>query len=344
MRKTELSKRKQAILSAIVKAYIDTGEPIGSKNLMALISNSPSSATLRNEMNELCALGLLTQPHTSAGRIPTDSGYKLYVNTLMNLADMPDYTKSFINSHLQSTLRESENLPQAAADSLSRLTGLPAFVTCVADLDVSLKQVQLLTVSQRSAVMLLIFSDGRTKSSLCHLPDGITQSLISNFQEFVNSKVINKAIGQFSRADMQSSAAQFGINALALTPLLSRLYDMALGAAESSVKTSGADALYNFCSEPEASRTFALLNNSDSLIDLLNFLGDDHTLFGQDTKVPELKDKVFVAEKYYCQGKYCGHAGIIAPSRISYEQIIPSIRYTAERLSSVMDTAAGWIE
>ena len=339
----ELSERKQAILSAIVKAYIDTGEPIGSKNLMALISNSPSSATLRNEMNELCALGLLAQPHTSAGRIPTDSGYKLYVNSLMIPAAVLESTKSFINSHLQSSLNGSENLPQAAADSLSRLTGLPAFVTCDADRDVCLKQVQLLQVSPKSAVMVLIFSDGRTKSSLCHIPDGITASLLSNFRSFTDTKVIGRAISEFSRADMQSSAAQFGINALTLTPLLSRLYDMAFSAAESSVKISGADALYNFCTEAQAQKALSLLNNSDLLISLVSNLGDAQTLFGLDTGLSGLEDKVLVAEKYYCRGKCGGQVGLIAPSRVSYEQIIPSIRYTAERLSNALDVAADWM-
>lgn len=340
----ELSKRKQAILSAIVKAYIDTGEPIGSKNLMALISNSPSSATLRNEMNELCALGLLAQPHTSAGRVPTESGYKVYVNSLMIPAAVLDSTKSFINSRLQSSLNESENLPQAAADSLSRLTGLPAFVSCAADKTVHLKQVQLLQVSSKSAVMVLIFSDGRTKSSLCHMPSGIDAELLSNFQSFVDTKVIKREIGDFSRADMQSSAAQFGINALALTPLLSRLYDMAFSAAESSIKLSGVDGIYNFCSETSAQKTLSLLNNSDALISLLDVLGDKQTLFGLDTNFQELKDMVFVTEKYFCKGKCIGRIGVIAPSRISYEQIIPSIRYTAERLSSALDVTAGWIE
>ena len=83
MEKTELTPRKKAVLSAVVKAYIETGEPIGSKILMGLMENAPSSATLRNEMNELCNLGFLSQPHTSAGRIPTSNGYRLYVDTLM---------------------------------------------------------------------------------------------------------------------------------------------------------------------------------------------------------------------------------------------------------------------
>ena len=88
MTKIELTPRKQAVLKAIVKAYIETGEPIGSKILTSLIENAPSSATLRNEMSELVSMGLLEQPHTSAGRIPTSDGLKLYVNNLMSKTEI----------------------------------------------------------------------------------------------------------------------------------------------------------------------------------------------------------------------------------------------------------------
>ena len=122
----ELTPRKQAVLKAIVKAYIETGEPIGSKNLMALIPNAPSSATLRNEMSELCELGLLHQPHTSAGRIPTVGGYRLYVKNLMNGEELPIATQQFIDKELESLSCEPEGIPAAAAQLLSKITGLPA--------------------------------------------------------------------------------------------------------------------------------------------------------------------------------------------------------------------------
>ena len=89
----ELSNRKRAVLEAIVKAYIRTGEPVGSKILVGLMENAPSSATLRNEMSELCELGFLEQPHISAGRVPTASAYRLYVNSLIDSAEINDSTK-----------------------------------------------------------------------------------------------------------------------------------------------------------------------------------------------------------------------------------------------------------
>ena len=96
----ELSPRKQAVLAAIIRTYIETGEPVGSKVLTGLIENAPSSATLRNEMSELCGLGLLEQPHTSAGRIPTSNGFKVYVDSLMRPKQITASAKNFIDSRL----------------------------------------------------------------------------------------------------------------------------------------------------------------------------------------------------------------------------------------------------
>ena len=96
----ELTPRKQAVLKAIIKAYIASGEPVGSKNLTALLENAPSSATLRNEMSELCELGLLHQPHTSAGRVPTSRGYSLYVNSLMQKSEISEREKEYIDKAL----------------------------------------------------------------------------------------------------------------------------------------------------------------------------------------------------------------------------------------------------
>ena len=95
----ELSPRKQAVLAAVTKAYIKTGEPVGSKALTALLKNAPSAATLRNEMSELCDMGLLAQPHTSAGRIPTSSGFKLYVNSLQLVIIFVPVIKTEHRSH-----------------------------------------------------------------------------------------------------------------------------------------------------------------------------------------------------------------------------------------------------
>lgn len=340
----ELSSRKQAVLSAIVKAYIETGEPIGSKILMGLMENAPSSATLRNEMNELCSLGLLSQPHTSAGRIPTSLGYKLYVDDLLSIGLLPNRTKDYINTLLSSTGNEAQNIPIIAADALSELTGYPAISCYIVEPTVYLKQVQLLPVSRKTAILLTVFSDGRTASRVCHISGGITSDISEDFTKLVKEKLLRRPLSELDRAKLQSVIAACGINSLSLMPLVTMLFEMVQSAAESTVNISGAPALYNFCSDSETHKIMTLCNRPDVAIGVLESGNGSDVIFGNDTSLPEFGGKVIVSAKYYCGDRYCGTVGIIGPDRMFYEQIIPSVKYIAERLTKLITKAVNDME
>ncbi len=334
---TELSKRKQDVLSAIIKAYIETGEPIGSKILTSLIENAPSPATLRNEMNELCSLGFLAQPHTSAGRIPTSLGYSLYVNNLMSETFLGESAKSYINSSFSLEGDEAERLPRAAAKALSELSGLPAISSYIVRENVYLKQVQLLPLSRKTVALLTVFSDGRTKSTLVRLAPNIEAEAINRFLQLIREKLLRKPLYEFSKAKLQSTLASFGIDFLDAAPLVTAIFDMADESSGSQINLSGGEALYNFCSDTEARQIVALTERNDVLLSTLE-ADDKETsiIFGNETGLCELKNKVIVASKYYCNNNYCGKIGVIGPDRLAYEQIIPSTKYTAERLTSLI--------
>ncbi len=340
----ELSSRKQAVLSAIVKAYIETGEPIGSKILTSLIENAPSSATLRNEMNELCALGLLSQPHTSAGRIPTSSGYKLYIDSLLGENLLPNHTQNYINTLLSPTGSELQGLPITAAKALGELTGYPAISCYIVKPDVFLKQVQLLPVSRKTAILLTVFSDGRTASRVCHLAQGINGDISENFLKLTREKLLKNPLNSFDRAQLQSITAACGINSLSMMPLITALFEMVQSAAESSVSISNSAALYSFCNDTHAHKLMMLSNRPNTLIDILDTASDINVIFGNDTSLPEFSGKVIVFEKYYCGNSYCGAIGVIGPDRMAYEQIIPSVKYTAQQLTTLITSAVNDME
>ena len=188
----ELSSRKQAVLKAIVKAYIETGEPVGSKNLMLMLENAPSSATLRNEMSELCELGLLQQPHTSAGRIPTIGGYRVYVNDLMGKDNIPENESSFINRELSALHCEPEEIPASAAQMLTKLTGLPAFSCLINISPPKLKRIELLPISRATVMLLLITEDGRTRNKIFRQSKDFSPEVKKCYDEIVQSKIKGK--------------------------------------------------------------------------------------------------------------------------------------------------------
>ena len=185
----ELSPRKQAVLKAVIKSYIETGEPIGSKNLIALLENAPSSATIRNEMSELCELGFLKQPHTSAGRIPTSDGYRLYVDSLMPCAELSVEEKDDIDKALQSLRCEPEGIPAAAAQILSRLTGLPAIACLVTEQSPRIKRIELLPIARSAAMLLVITEDGRTRSRIFRQSEGFTNEQEECFRRLVSKRI-----------------------------------------------------------------------------------------------------------------------------------------------------------
>lgn len=340
----ELSKRKLDVLSAIVKSYIETGEPIGSKSLMTMLENSPSSATLRNEMNALCGLGFLSQPHTSAGRTPTSMAYKLYVSSLMHPQSLQQQTKEFINSVLKEAGCDTEMIAKSAATVLHKLTGYPVVTYNSVSDDVFVKQVKILPVSRKTVVLLLILSDGRTKNSICQIHSGLDAETTTEFIRIVNSSVKGKRLSELTRAYLQSIIAAAGINALNLTPLFTTLFNIAQSASESSADINGASALYNFLCD-EQSKKIAMMANRESLPYILSIDGDDtEIIFGNDTDRSELKGTVIIMSKFYCNGKFCGKIGIIGPDRMNYEQIIPSIEYISKKVTALLTATVNDME
>lgn len=337
----QLSSRKQAVLKAIVKAYIETGEPVGSKNLTLLIENAPSSATLRNEMSELCELGLLHQPHTSAGRVPTEVGLRLYVDSLMHKSNPSDGEMQLIDRNLSNLHCEPEGIPAAAAKMLTELTGLPAFSYLIALNPPRIKKVDLLPISRSSAMLLLVTEDGRTRNRIFRMGKDFSLDAQNCFKKLIENRIAGRKVSELTKAYMQSVIAEAGIYFLQLMPLLTAVFEIASEIEETDLTFQGERALYNISgNETAAARILSLINRRDPIISILESIGDNvGAVFGTDTGYSELKGDTLIAAKFSLPDKYKGYIGIIGPNRMSYEHIMPDIEYTAERLTKIMTLA-----
>ena len=325
-------------MKAIVKAYIETGEPIGSKFLTGIIENAPSSATLRNEMNELVGMGLLEQPHTSAGRIPTSDGLKLYVNDLMVKDNISAEHKSFIDSAFAEMTEMPEKLPAKAGEMLSDLIHLPV-IACVLTPDtVTLKKVELLNISRNTIMLLLVSSDSRTRNRIFRLGDDFTPQLLQKFKDIVDTKIKGKPLEDLSIGYMQNIVASLGADTFKLMPLFNVLFETAGEIENMTVDLSGVSRLYNVCGNEEAARRIiSLVERRDPIISLFECM-DNGVVFGKDTGYSEFESDTLIAAKFQSE-KYKGYIAVIGPNRISYEQLIPTIEYTADKLSSVITAA-----
>ena len=341
----ELTPRKKVILAEIVKAHIETGEPIGSKILSQRLKDSPSTATLRNEMSELCEMGYLEQPHTSAGRLPTSKAYRLYVSELMGKSDLSLEGKEIIDTMLSAVRTDPENLGSSAAEILSNLTGLPAISVSGKGTGVKIRKVSLLPMGRGAAVVFVISDDGRTRSRLIRLSSPFTPELSIRFDNIVNSKVCGKDASTLDKAYLQAVALSAGFDALSLAPLLSGVFEMANELKTRKVDMEGEANLFtHLYSENTAKRILELLRTGDAVHSILSQVNTPvGVVFGDDTGFGELAPTGMVVASYGDDGGK-GKIAVIGPTRMAYESIIPSATYLAQRVGAIMSEVLKGLE
>lgn len=335
----ELTPRKQAVLKAIIKAYIETGEPVGSKILTELIENAPSSATIRNEMSELCELGLLEQPHTSAGRIPTSRGFQLYVKKLMPSGEISQSDKAYIDNELQNITEVPEKIPSAVGKILSDMTGYPVISCLMTNGEATVKRVELLRVSRSSLMLLVITNDGRTRNRIVRLPQNLTPDALERFNDIVDKKIKRRPISELTLGYMQSVAVLSGIDAFSLMPLLTAVFQTVSEIDSVSLDLSGMSRLYDISSNEEnAAKILALIERRDPIISMFNEVGSG-VIFGSESGYSELSNDTLIAASFDDGNKYRGYIALLGPKRMDYEQIIPNIEYIAKKMNDLISDA-----
>lgn len=341
----ELTQRKRAILSEIVKAHIENGEPIGSKILALRLSDAPSSATLRNEMSDLCEMGYLKQPHTSAGRLPTAKAYRLYVAELMDRKSLSGEGRSIIDSMLDTIRPDPETVFTSAAEILSELTGLPSITATGIGKGVRLKKVSLMPMGRGSAVVFAISDDGRTRSRLVRCQTPFTPALLTRFDSIVTEKVCGKDLSTLDMAYLQSLVVSAGLDALALAPVLSCVFDMAGELKDAKINMGGAANIFSLCpSDYEARRILELLRTGDAVENILSAVKEPvGVVFGDDTHYDELAPTGMVVASLGDSFEL-GRIAVIGPTRMAYDTILPSVEYLALRVGKIMNEVLKGLE
>ena len=341
VRTVDISERKKIILAALIKNFIKTGEPVGSKSLIDITGLNVSSATLRNEMSELCELGFLEQPHTSAGRQPTSAGYNFYFERLMNRKEVPSDLKVIIDNMLADAAKDPEHLASIAGQLLSDLTGFPAIMATITKNETYVRRVEILPMGRKTVLLLLITSDGLARSRICRSAFDLAPEVLSKFDRLISINVIGTELGSFTPAFLQSLVSQCGDLSLFMMPLLSSIFEMAEDLKSKSISVKGESNLMKcYSNEYYARSLLGLLTKQELLFSLLANTSDNiEVVFGDETGIDELKLSNIVVAKYNLGNQDIGRIGVLGPTRMAYEQLIPSIEYFADRLGHVMTQA-----
>ena len=334
----ELGKRKEMILAAIVEHYIKTGEPIGSKLLMQALPISVTSATIRNEMSELHEMGLLEQPHTSAGRIPSQVGYRYYIDNLMNTNQLSDEERLMIKTELEKSMGNPDKLLEKAGEMLARLTGCAAVATTPTDEGATIKHIELMPVGRRIAMIVMMTSSGIIKNGICKTETELTPDMVKCFYDIVGDCFIGHPVTDVGTVMIQTLVASLGENALAMSPLFVVLADIAAQAQQAEIRLEGEQNLLNH--REYGSDIYEMMQFFDEKDKLERAISESkkglQVIIGRENMYRQLENSSMIISRYSIGGHDGGAIGIIGPTRLDYARLIPSIEYLTDLVGKML--------
>jgi len=327
--------RKLKILAAVVDEYIRTGEPVGSKAISKLGHINVSAATIRNDMSFLEQLGYLEQPHTSAGRIPTFKGFRLYVDELMTVDDLSDDEKSRLDTMLGGSETPEELLIQNAAAALTELTHCAAVVTDLSPKFSVISKVEVIPTGKRLYVILLITSNGNIKNKACRLEFDLNHEQLEFFTQYIEEHLHGVSVDELSEEMFDKMVSAVSAYMVSLSPLVKGICELSEDLKHQEITVKGSEKLLSY-EEIDKMEIVKFVGEKNELTEILEdtFSGIQVKFGGEGSFA--IGNSSMIVSKYRKDGKDAGSIGILGPMRIDYKKVIPYIRYLTDRISFYM--------
>ncbi|MEL4106814.1 heat-inducible transcriptional repressor HrcA [Oscillospiraceae bacterium WX1] len=335
----DLGERKKKILRAVIDQYVDTAEPVGSKSIASDVGLSVSSATIRNEMAELESMGLLEQPHTSAGRVPTPLGYRVYVNELMHQHKLSLAETDTINRALKSRMQQLDQILADAGRLTSQLTSYPAYALAAAAAGATVTRFDLILVDQNTFIIVVMLSNKTVKNKLVTLPFSVEQATLVKLSTLFNASFTNMPEEQITpsliSATERASGDTTGIVAVIAGFIIELLSSLKL----QQTHLTGASNLFEY---PEyrdvdkAQRLLRYLSDENELAKLPAPDGNMKITIGPENLAQELKDSSVIVARYDAGDDLQGLIGVVGPTRMDYSKVAARLSYIAQGLSHLL--------
>ena len=336
----ELTERKKKVLRSIVDLYIRTAEPVGSKAIAELPDMKYSSATIRNEMSDLTTMGYLEQPHTSAGRVPSAAGYRLYVDELM--ADYRlsiDETKS-ISTAIEEKMQRVDKLMEKVAKLVSQATDLPAISMSARSAGVTVKRFDLISAGVGSVILVVMLSTDEVVNKLIRLPVNVTEEEMKILSAVLNATMTGISPQEIT-PELLERVMQSAGNAASLVPVIVEFTADTLN-RQGSTNMAVAGQM-RLLGQPEykdvdkAQRVMSSLDEEalSNLPMVLQNQNGTQVLVGPENVARELKDTSVVMTKFDIGDGMQGMIGVVGPTRMDYAKVTARLSYFAESLSKM---------
>ncbi|MBP3508504.1 heat-inducible transcriptional repressor HrcA [Oscillibacter sp.] len=331
----ELTERKRQILKVVVEDYIRSAEPVSSKAIAARMGGSVSSATIRNELADLVDLGYLEQPHTSAGRVPSPKGYRLYVNELMEQQKLTIAETEKINQSLHIKMEELDRVISQAGKAISSFVNYPAYVAAAGKKRMTARRFDLLPVDERSCIVVMMMSDSRVKSQLLRLQLKVDLEQLPTLVGVLNSHFTGISTEEMNQRLMDAAEQVPPQLFLLLSQTVGYAVDALEEASHREIITAGANQLLKL---PE-------FRDADKAHELMSFLADSKEnlpmpeegpmkiLIGPENVSDALKDTSVVVASYDIGDDMRGLIGVVGPTRMDYATVAARLSGFAEGLT-----------
>lgn len=338
----ELTERRKKILRAVVESYIRTAEPVGSKAILDLTGLKVSSATIRNELSDLTEMGYLEQPHTSAGRVPSPKGYRLYVNELMEEQRLSLEETRQINEALHLKMQELDKVIDQAGRMVSQLTNYPAFAVAGGRRRTTIQRYDLIMVDVNSFIVVVMTDSNVVKNKLIRLPTDLSQPQLQMLTTLLNASFVGKSLEELTpelmRVAEHAAGSAYGLISL----VVSFAMDVLDSLEHSPVYTAGASHILDhpeYRDVDKAQKLMSYLTEDPSLANVLDLpaLNEDNTkiLIGPENVADELKDTSVVLASYDIGDGMKGVIGVVGPTRMDYAKVAAKLSYVADGLSKL---------
>lgn len=342
----ELSERKTKILHAIIKNYLETGEPVGSRTISKYTDLNLSSATIRNEMSDLEELGYIVQPHTSAGRIPSDKGYRFYVDHLMEEKDRE--VKEMKDFVIEKTEKMDQVLKQVAK-MLANNTNYATLVSAPTYSANKIKFIQLSNVDESHILAVIVLNSNIVKNQMIEVEEQLDNETILKLNILLNTALNGLSLQEINLGTIAKLKEQAGIHSTIVGDVLDALAQTLSENEDLQIYTSGATNILKYPELSDAESATNLLSTFEEKDELLNLvtesLSDDQNekgngiqvYIGNEAPVQTMKDCSIVTATYDLGEGVKGTIGIVGPKRMDYENVVDNLKNLKSQLDGIFE-------
>jgi heat-inducible transcriptional repressor len=338
-----LTDRQKIILQILVDDYIRSAEPVGSRTISKRPDLSISPATIRNEMSDLEELGYLEQPHTSAGRIPSQKGYRFYVDHLMKPSQLEGSTSDSLRAFLIEQIDEMEQVVQHTATILASLTNYTALALGPQTFTATLRHIKLLPLQDRMAVAIIVTDTGHVENRTVTIPEGVSVESIQQYVDLLNDKLIGLPLHTLKerlRTEVSAELRRYSEQFDGVMDLLDQM--ITTKEEQAKVFLGGTTMILNQPEFRDVNKLKPLLDmfgQSESLVKLLQGTQEEgiQVRIGQENPLETVHECSLITASYSIDGRHLGTIGVLGPTRMDYGRVIGAMHHLSLALPSLFN-------